>query len=88
MGVPLLAGFVLLFLYNQSITGSGWTTPYAVYESIYTPRQRYGFDNVDRGAPHVGPKVRTAYDEWAQNLTPALAAVAPAGCTAAACRAG
>ena len=74
MGVPLLAGFVLLFLYNQSITGSGWTTPYAVYESIYTPRQRYGFDNVDRGAPLVGPKVRTAYDEWAENLTPALAA--------------
>lgn len=74
MGVPLLTGFVLLFFYNQSITGSGWTTPYAVYEKIYTPRQRYGFYNVDRGAPLVGPRVRAAYDEWAENLTPALAA--------------
>jgi hypothetical protein len=70
LALPLAGGFVLLFLYNRSITGSGWTTPYAVYEEIYAPRQRYGFYNVDRGAPHAGPKVRTAYDQWAENLTP------------------
>ncbi|MBW3543869.1 MAG: glycosyltransferase family 39 protein, partial [Planctomycetes bacterium] len=71
--VPLVAGVVLLFFYNRSITGSGWTTPYAAYEATYTPRHGYGFSNVERGTPHVGPKARTAYDEWAENLTPELA---------------
>jgi hypothetical protein len=74
MAVPLVAAFSILFLYNRSITGSGWRTPYAVYGTIYAPRQAYGFYNVERGTPRVGPKVRTAYDEWAENLTPARAA--------------
>jgi len=74
MGAPLLAGLILLFFYNQAITGSGWTTPYQLYTDIYTPRHVYGFNNVVRGEQHLGPKVLENYDRWAENLTPAMAA--------------
>ncbi|HUG91020.1 MAG TPA: hypothetical protein VML55_09315 [Planctomycetaceae bacterium] len=74
MALPLMFAFALLFACNRSITGSGWKSPYGVYQEIYTPRQRYGFDNVERGTPLVGPKVRRAYDAWAENLTPGRAA--------------
>jgi hypothetical protein len=33
----------------------------------------YGFNNVERGRQHLGPRVIENYDNWAENLTPALA---------------
>jgi hypothetical protein len=74
LGVPLLVGGAGLFAYNFSITGNGFLTPYQQYTEIYTPRHVYGFNNVKRGEQHLGPKVLEHYDQWAENLTPALAA--------------
>lgn len=71
---PLLLGFFVLGLSNRSITGSWLLTPYQLYQETYTPRHRYGFNNVLIGSQHVGPKVLEHYDEWAENLTPALSA--------------
>lgn len=73
LAIPLASGLIGLFLYNQSITGSGWTMPYQLYTDIYTPRHVYGFNNVVRGEQKLGPKVLDNYDKWAENLTPALA---------------
>ena len=74
MSVPLLAGLGGLFVYNHSITGNGFLTPYQQYTEIYTPRHVYGFNNVTRGEQRLGPKVLEHYDQWAENLTPSLAA--------------
>ncbi|MEQ9067999.1 MAG: hypothetical protein RLO18_14800, partial [Gimesia chilikensis] len=73
LALPLACGLICLFLYNQSITGSGWKMPYQLYTDIYTPRHVYGFNNVIRGEQKLGPKVLDNYDKWAENLTPALA---------------
>lgn len=74
MAAPLLACGGLMFVYNASITGSGWKTPYSLYTDLYTPRHVYGFENVVRGERRVGPRVIEKYDAWAENLTPKLAA--------------
>ena len=74
LAIPLGCGFIGLFFYNQSITGSGWKMPYQLYTDIYTPRHVYGFNNVIRGEQKLGPKVLDNYDKWAENLTPSLAA--------------
>lgn len=74
LAIPLSCGLIGLFLYNQSITGSGWTMPYQLYTDLYTPRHVYGFNNVVRGEQKLGPKVLENYDKWAENLTPTLAA--------------
>ena len=71
--VPLLSGFVLLFLFDRSITGNGWTTPYSLYTATYTPRHVYGFNNKVRGERHAAPKVLENYDRWAENLDGRLA---------------
>ncbi|MBS0202003.1 MAG: glycosyltransferase family 39 protein [Planctomycetes bacterium] len=73
-GLPLVAGWVLMLTYNQAITGDWRKSPYGLYTEIYTPRHVYGFNNVKRGEQHLGPKVVQAYDQWAENLTPSLAA--------------
>ena len=73
MALPLTAGFVVLAIHNEAITGSAFTTPYQRFTDIYTPRHGYGFNNVVRGEQHLGPRVLENYDRWAVNLTPALA---------------
>lgn len=73
LAFPLIAGFVILGISNRSITGSWLKTPYQRYTDIYTPRHRYGFNNVIIGEHRVGPKVLDNYDRWAENLTPKLA---------------
>jgi hypothetical protein len=72
--VPLAIGLGLLFLYDYSITGNGFLSPYELYTNTYTPRHVYGFNNVVRGERNLGPKVLDNYDSWAENLTPRLAA--------------
>lgn len=74
MVLPLIVGFVVLGIQNRAITGSVMTSPYQVFNDIYTPRHVYGFNNVVRGEQHLGPHVLDHYDRWAINLTPALAA--------------
>lgn len=74
LGTPLIAAGIGLFFYDRAITGDGWTTPYSLYTEIYTPRHRYGFDNVRIGEQHLGSRVIENYDKWAENLTPAMAA--------------
>lgn len=71
---PLVAGLVVLMLYSGSITGEVLKTPYQVYTDTYTPRHVYGFYNVTRGEQRLGPRVIAQYDEWAEELTPELAA--------------
>jgi hypothetical protein len=68
VGVPLVAGFVVLLLFNRAITGSSLTTPYQLYTETYTPRHVYGFNNRVWGEAHLGPKVLDNYDRWAENL--------------------
>lgn len=70
LAIPLVIGFLVLFIHNKAITGNGVTTPYQLYTDIYTPRHVYGFNNVERGEKHLGPKVIEKYDTWAENLTP------------------
>ena len=74
MALPLIVGFVVLGIHNCAITGSVTTSPYQLFNEIYTPRHVYGFNNVVRGEQHLGPRVLDHYDRWAINLTPALAA--------------
>ena len=74
MAPPLIVGFVVLGIHNRAITGSVTTSPYQVFNDIYTPRHVYGFNNAVRGEQHLGPRVLDHYDRWAINLTPALAA--------------
>ena len=75
IGAPLLLGWTLMLVYHQSATGSWKTSPYQLYTDIYTPRHIYGFNNVERGEKLAGPKVIEAYDRWAKDLTPELAAM-------------
>ncbi len=72
--VVIGSGLVGQMVYDASITGSPFKSPYQLYNEIYTPRHIYGFNNVSRGERLIGPKNLTAYDQWAENLTPALAA--------------
>ncbi len=74
MVLPLLAGFAALLAFDVAITGDAFVTPYQQYTDIYTPRHGYGFNNRVRGEARLGPKVLENYDEWAENLTPELAA--------------
>ncbi len=73
LGLPLVAGMGGLLLFNQSITGRPLLSPYQLYTDLYTPRHVYGFNNVERGQKVAGPKTIEHYDQWAENLTPALA---------------
>ncbi len=74
MAAPLVVGFVLLAIHNKAITGSFTTSPYQLFNDVYTPRHVYGFNNVVRGEQHLGPRVLENYDRWAVNLTASLAA--------------
>jgi hypothetical protein len=73
LALPLAIGFAVLFIYDDAITGDGFLSPYSLYTRIYTPRHIYGFNNVEWGDRHGGPKVIENYDRWAENLTPRLA---------------
>ncbi len=74
MALPLIVGFVVLGIHNRAITGSLTTSPYQLFNDVYTPRHVYGFNNVERGKQHLGPRVLDHYDSWAINLTPSVAA--------------
>lgn len=71
IGAPLMIGFGILFLLNSQITGHWSTSAYQYYTDTWTPRHRYGFDNVRIGSELAGPEVVESYDRWAVNLTPA-----------------
>jgi len=74
MGIPLLAAGAGMLIVDRAITGDPLKTPYGVYTDLFTPRHRYGFNNVIRGEQHLNPRVLENYDRWAENLTPRLAA--------------
>lgn len=73
IGLPLLFGFLIVFVQNAAITGHPLQSPYQQYTDIYTPRHVYGFNNALRGERATGPLATDAYDRWAQNLIPQLA---------------
>ncbi|MCA8999609.1 MAG: hypothetical protein KDA80_21620 [Planctomycetaceae bacterium] len=74
LGTPIFAGLCIAAYANAQITGSPWLSPYQLYTDTYTPRHVYGFNNRIRGEQNLGPKVLKNYDDWAENLTPSLAA--------------
>lgn len=70
MGIPLLAGFGVLAVMNHQITGSWRKSAYQHYTDTWTPRHRYGFNNVVIAQKHPPVSdVLDAYDRWAVNLT-------------------
>lgn len=69
MGGPILVGFVLLMIMNQSITGHWNRSAYQYYTDTWTPSHRFGFNNAKIGQAAAGPKTLKAYDRWATNLT-------------------
>lgn len=77
LGLPLVAGWVVMAAYNENITGNWTRSPYQLYTDVYTPRHVFGFNNVLRGAVAQGdrelPAVTRNYDAWAENLTASLA---------------
>lgn len=73
-GIPLTGGFAVLGFMNHEITGQWTRSAYQYYTDTWTPRHRFGFDNVEIGSQLDGPKVLQAYDRWATNLTPEKAA--------------
>ncbi|MFN9718080.1 MAG: ArnT family glycosyltransferase [Planctomycetota bacterium] len=75
MGLPLIAGFLVLAFMNDRITGSWTKSAYQLYTDTWTPRHRFGFNNAAIGDRLAGPKVLESYDRWATNLTPQVAAV-------------
>ncbi len=74
LSVPLVVGFGTMAYINREITGNALLSPYQQYTNLHTPRHVYGFYNVTRGERHLGPRVLKHYDEWAEELTPSLAA--------------
>jgi hypothetical protein len=74
MGLPLIAGFIVLAVMNHHITGSWTKSAYQLYTDTWTPRHRFGFNNVVIGEKLAGSKVLDAYNRWATNLTPDVAA--------------
>ena len=75
LSFPLVAGWAVMLAYHHDVTGSWTTSPYQLYTDLYSPRHVFGFNNGVRGELKQGPKVIAAYDRWANNLTPELAAV-------------
>ncbi len=73
MVVPLLVGFIVLGMQNVAITGRVMTSPYQLFTDIYSPRHVYGFHNVERGQTQPRRDVFANYDDWAEDLTSALA---------------
>ncbi|GIX05206.1 MAG: hypothetical protein KatS3mg114_1075 [Planctomycetaceae bacterium] len=73
LGLPLLAGWLIMLVCNRAVTGDWFYSPYQQYTDLYTPRHVYGLYNIERGEQRLGPKVLEAYDRWAENLTPRLA---------------
>jgi len=69
MGGPLIAGFVMLMIMNQSITRHWNRSAYQYYTDTWTPSHRFGFNNAEIGQAAAGPKTLKAYDRWATNLT-------------------
>ncbi len=69
MGLPIAAGFVVLTVMNHEITGSWTRSAYQLYTDTWTPRHRFGFNNVEIGSKLAGPETLEAYDRWATNLT-------------------
>ncbi|HWL09214.1 MAG TPA: hypothetical protein VNQ76_12480, partial [Planctomicrobium sp.] len=69
LGLPLIIAGLFQMETQRQITGSAFLSPYQQYTDIYTPRHRYGFNNVTIGEQHLGPKVLDNYDRWAENLT-------------------
>lgn len=72
--LPLLVAVGVLVSQNRAITGQALKSPYSLYTELFTPRHMYGFNNVVRAEPLQTERVLKHYDEWAENLTPALAA--------------
>lgn len=70
MGGPIILGFVVLGIMNQSITGQWNRSAYQYYTDTWTPSHRFGFNNVEIGQRAAGPQTLKAYDRWATNLTP------------------
>lgn len=73
LGVPLLAGLLIVGWQNRTLTGDAWTTPYSLYTRLYTPRHRYGFHNGAAVAAGDPSKVLRDYDNWASDLNGDLA---------------
>jgi len=74
MGVPLVLGFLILGVQNHQVTGTWHRSPYQAYTDQFTPSHRYGFDNADASQLVDVPESIRAYDAWATNLTPSVAA--------------
>jgi hypothetical protein len=70
MGGPIIIGFVVLGIMNQSITGQWNRSAYQYYTDTWTPSHRFGFNNAEVGQKAAGPQTLKAYDRWATNLTP------------------
>ncbi len=73
LGLPLFLGIGSILVYNTKLTGNPWVMPYQLYTDIYTPRHVFGFNNVERAKGNTSTKIIENYDNWAINLTPALA---------------
>lgn len=71
--VPLVCGFAVLALLNFEATGSIRDSAYQTYTDNYTPRHRYGFNNAVGNESESSIPALQAYDNWATNLTPAVA---------------
>ncbi|MEO2012746.1 MAG: glycosyltransferase family 39 protein [Fuerstiella sp.] len=72
--VPMLGGLAFLALLNHEATGSWHRTAYQEYTDTFTPRHRFGFNNGVARPESDNSRVLTSYDQWATNLTPAVAA--------------
>ena len=72
--VPLLGGLAFLAVLNHEATGSWNRTAYQEYTDTFTPRHRYGFNNGAVQPESDNSRVLTSYDQWATNLTAAVAA--------------
>ncbi|MEQ9411723.1 MAG: hypothetical protein RIK87_28670 [Fuerstiella sp.] len=72
--VPILCGLTFLAVLNHDATGHWTRTAYQEYTDRYTPRHRFGFANGAETTTSVRPEAIKAYDNWAADLTPSLAA--------------
>ncbi|MBD3676047.1 MAG: glycosyltransferase family 39 protein [Planctomycetaceae bacterium] len=70
VGLPIIAGLLILLPINKAVTGDLFKLPYSQFQTIYTPNHVYGFDNVERGEGQRKKETFAKYDNWAENLTP------------------
>lgn len=69
MGTPLLLGFTIMAWQNLAVTGKATQTPYSLYNTLYTPRHAFAFQETSHVPSYDQRRHLKEYDRWAESIT-------------------